>query len=145
MARDKKKKIGRDGEVTLGEDADFSVSIGQALGLTRETPADEKTAVEKIPKKSPAPGGDADATLASATQATLHREASGRGGRVVTVVSLKPAPNAQTAELLAKAMRKGLGCGSHVENGKIVLQGDIQDRAEGWLAKRGVKKIVMGN
>lgn len=87
----------------------------------------------------------ADQFLAGAAQATLHRESSGRGGRTVTVLTLKPAPAAQAADAIAKAMRKGLGCGSRVEGAKIVLQGDIQERAKAWLAPRGVKKIVMGN
>jgi translation initiation factor 1 (eIF-1/SUI1) len=63
----------------------------------------------------------------------------------VTVVETRPPMNAGSADALAKAMRHDLGCGSHVEESKIILQGDIKGRVETWLAKQGVKKIVMGN
>ena len=75
----------------------------------------------------------------------LHRESAGRGGRTVTVVDVRPPLDADAVTDMAKSMRKGLGCGSHVEDGKIILQGDIGDRVEAWFAKRGVKKIVRGN
>ena len=48
-------------------------------------------------------------------------------------------------EKLAKEMRKGLGCGSFVEEGNVILQGDICDRAAEWLLKKGVKDVVSGN
>ena len=75
----------------------------------------------------------------------LHRESAGRGGRTVTVADVRPSLGADAVMDMAKSMRKGLGCGSHVEDGKIILQGDIGDRAEAWLMKQGVKKIVRGN
>ena len=74
----------------------------------------------------------------------LRREKKGRGGKTVTLLSgldLRPAE----FELLAKALRKGLGCGSIVEEKTIVLQGDIQQRAESWLRAHGATKIVLGN
>ncbi len=145
MAREKKKKLGRDGGIALDGDGAFSVPIGEALGLTDrtgETPQHERPHTETSAANA---SQDAETWLAEVKQATLHRETSGRGGRTVTVVSFKPAPDAALAELLARTMRKGLGCGSHAQDGKVVLQGDIQDRAENWLTRRGVKKIVMGN
>jgi translation initiation factor 1 (eIF-1/SUI1) len=48
-------------------------------------------------------------------------------------------------ELIAKEMRKGLGCGSVVEKGNIVLLGDLSDRAKEWLIKKGVKDVIKGN
>ena len=48
-------------------------------------------------------------------------------------------------EKLAREMRKGLGCGSFVEEGNVILQGDICDRAREWLLKNGVKEVVCGN
>ena len=43
---------------------------------------------------------------------------------------------------LAKELRKALGCGSAMEEGKIVLQGDIMERVEAWFLKKGAAKIT---
>lgn len=139
MARDKKDKIGTTGDISLGGSEGCSLSIGTLLG--RKTPPKEKTPPDAPPQ---APHGDT-ASLAALQQATLHRESSGRGGRTVVLVSFKPPLSAQAAEEVARKMRKGLGCGAHVVNGKVVLQGDIQDRAIQWLERQGVKKTVKGN
>jgi translation initiation factor 1 (eIF-1/SUI1) len=143
MAKERKKKIGRDGDIALDGDEKFSVSIGTVTGMRDEAPG------EKIPAPSGAGAPDAAAYLAGVAQVTLHREASGRGGRIVTIATFKPAPDRVTADAVAKEMRKGLGCGSHVESAdrgpRVVLQGDIRDRAGQWLSKNRVKKIVRGN
>lgn len=151
MAREKREKLKKTDnlsglrEISLGDEGGLSMSIGAMLGREegsakagRETSAPEA-------KKAPDAATDAASYLKSLQQATLHRESSGRSGRVVTVVSCRPYPPAKLAEELARAMRKGLGCGSHVEGDKIVLQGDIQERAGAWLAKLGAKRVVMGN
>lgn len=74
----------------------------------------------------------------------IQRQTAGRGGKTVTVVML-PKDVAIDLEALAKDMRKSLGCGSRVEEGRVVLQGDIVDRAELYFQKIGVQKIVRGN
>ncbi len=82
--------------------------------------------------------------LAKIEKLVLRREKKGRGGKTVTVIS---GFNMQSARLeeLAKTMRKALGCGSTVEEGNIVLQGDITDRTRVWLEKQGAKKVIIGN
>jgi translation initiation factor 1 (eIF-1/SUI1) len=57
-------------------------------------------------------------------------------------VELRPAPDKNVAEELAKIMRRSLGCGSHVEGRKIILQGDMRERAAVWLEKHGVREII---
>ncbi len=86
----------------------------------------------------------AGVNLAKIEKLVLRREKKGRGGKTVTVVS---GFNMQSARLeeLARTMRKALGCGSTVEEGTIVLQGDITDRTRIWLEKQGAKKVVVGN
>ena len=144
MARSPKKKIGGADGISLGGQVEknFSLSIGEMLG--RESPASEnanqKTGENPAPAKKPATENPQPVK-----EAILRKESAGRGGRTVTVVEPRPAPAAPELENLAKAMRKGLGCGSHVEGAKIILQGDIRDRAAAWLTKQGVKKIVRGN
>ena len=105
---------------------------------------------EKIPPTAPASPtptsapDQADRLLARAGKLVLRREKKGRGGKTVTLLSgleLHPAGY----EEVAKALRKGLGCGSSVEAKTIVLQGDIQERAETWLRAHGATKVVQGN
>ena len=43
---------------------------------------------------------------------------------------------------LAKELRKALGCGSAMEEGKIVLQGDLMERVEAFFNKKGVAKVT---
>lgn len=151
MAREKKGKIKKSDalsglrEISLGDDEGLSVSIGAMLGRAEVGEKKEKKISGAEGKRETGDATDVTAYLKSLQQATLHRESSGRGGRIVTAVSCKPAPSPKLADELARTMRKGLGCGSHVEGEKIALQGDIQERAEAWLAKQGVKKVVMGN
>ena len=145
----KKKKPGDrwdSGQISFEADADFSVSLGELFGKPGQAAHVENA--EKDAKREKHPKNEIELPegfLASVTQATLHRESSGRGGRTVVAVSIKPEPDARTAEALAKAMRKGLGCGTHAEGQKVILQGDIQERAADWLMKRGVGRTVMGN
>jgi hypothetical protein len=48
-------------------------------------------------------------------------------------------------EGLARDLKKALGCGATVEDGSVVLLGDLAERARDWLAARGAKRIVPGN
>lgn len=66
----------------------------------------------------------------------------GHGGKTVTVVT-GVLPHA--LEGLCSEMKKALGCGARVEDGGIVLQGDLVDRAVVVLEKKGAKKIVRGS
>ncbi|MDR1510558.1 MAG: translation initiation factor [Synergistaceae bacterium] len=146
MERAAKKRIDGDGDISLGIGKKFGVSIGSLLG------SDAKPA-EKIGEPRAESGGKtirADERkmprdfLKTAARAILRRESAGRGGRTVTTVELRPEPDNRTAEELAKMMRKSLGCGSHVEPRKIVLQGDMRERAALWLEKQGVREISSG-
>jgi len=99
------------------------------------------------PPAQPAASAKADdisALLARAGKIVLRREKKGHGGKTVTTVSGLDFP-APTLDTLAKALRKGLGCGSMLDGKTIVLQGDIQQRAEEWLRGHGATKIVRGN
>ena len=135
----RKKKIENSGDLSLGSEVNFSLSIGEALG--NKLPGESLLPGQQSAESEPPPENGNE----SIQKAILRRESAGRGGRTVTVVDVRPRLEAGAALDLAKRMRKGLGCGSHVEDGKIILQGDIGDRAEVWLVKRGVKKIARGN
>lgn len=75
-------------------------------------------------------------------KASLNRERAGRAGKTVTIVRFSGSDI--DLEAAAREMRRALGCGSGVEDGAIALQGDIGDRAEQWLLKQGVKRVVRG-
>ena len=66
----------------------------------------------------------------------------GHGGKTVTVVS-GVAPYA--LEGMCTELKKGLGCGARVQDGDVVLQGDLVDRTIALLEKKGAKKIVRGS
>ena len=74
---------------------------------------------------------------------TVRHERKGRGGRTATVVSGLGVPDAQV-ELFCREMKKGMGCGASVEDGAVVLQGEIMDRVVDWLTKRGATRVVRG-
>lgn len=66
----------------------------------------------------------------------------GHGGKTVTVVT-GIAPHA--LESLCSEMKRALGCGARVEDGAVVLQGELVDRAVTFLEKKGAAKIVRGS
>lgn len=66
----------------------------------------------------------------------------GHGGKTVTVVS---GVAAHALEAIASEMKKAMGCGARVEDGAVVLQGDLVERAVAWLEKKGAAKIVRGS
>jgi len=133
----------------IGDDGSFlGVTIGSLI-CAKEPSVGEKDAEEDRSR----PGGeDALETvrhsdlkdLSKLHKVSLQRRTAGYGGKTATVVLL-PRDAAVDIEALAKEMRKALGCGSRVEGGRVVLQGDIADRAEAWLLKRGVKRITRGD
>ncbi|HEY3378400.1 MAG TPA: translation initiation factor [Armatimonadota bacterium] len=94
--------------------------------------------------KRPTPPGEKPIDLASRGKLVVRHERKGRGGKTVTVLSglSLPPPN---LDHIARAMRKGLGCGATVEQGTIVLQGDLTERAADWLRKHGATQVVLGN
>ena len=74
----------------------------------------------------------------------LRRERKGRGGKTATVIEglgLKPAALDRTLG----ALRKALGCGGNLEAERIILHGDLPERAEVWLRAHGAQRTVIGN
>jgi len=88
----------------------------------------------------PAPGAG-EPNLARCARLIVRRERKGHGGKTVTVVEGLP-----TAQLdaLARLLRKALGCGSWVDDGRVVLQGDRLPAAETWLRRHGAPNVVRG-
>jgi translation initiation factor 1 len=71
---------------------------------------------------------------------SLQHQRAGRGGKTVTLVSIGDI-KAEHKQHLLKELKKSLGCGGQIEEGRIVLQGEIADRASEWFIKMGAKAV----
>jgi len=143
MARGIKKITSGEG-ISLGDQNNLEVSIGTLIG--KQTTKSEKNidTVQNAAEKRDEFSRRTEDSMQKVGKIILQRQKTGRGGKVVTAVIFAKG-SAVNLEYLAKEMRKGLGCGSHVEEDIVILQGDISDRAEKWLKGKGVKIIIRGN
>lgn len=137
--RKHKKLEGGEG-FTFAQGQPFGLSIGALLGAPQKECATENKDKQAEPPSTPGAKAEA-AAQQKISKVALQRQRAGRGGKTVTLVIL-PQDYRGDRAALAKELRKGLGCGSTIEDGKIVLQGDIADRAEVWFIKKGVRKIT---
>ena len=88
--------------------------------------------VERTEKKKPPEFGQ---------KVVVRHERKGHGGKTVTVVEgILPAARAG----LVQELKRKLGCGAREEDGTVVLQGDLVDRAARWLEARGAR-VVRGS
>ena len=46
---------------------------------------------------------------------------------------------------LAREAAKALGTGARVEEGRLVVQGEMSERLKGWLEGRGLGPVTLGN
>ena len=72
--------------------------------------------------------------LAASGKITLRRERKGHGGKTVTVVSGLRL-DAHRLDSVARALRRALGAGATVDDGTIIVQGDLVTRVQTWLDK----------
>ena len=141
MQNKKKNKKLTEGEgFTRAQEQPLGLSIGALLGVPQKERAAENE--EKKTAAMETRGAKAEAAAPpKISKVALQRQRAGRGGKTVTLV-IRPQDYQGDTAALAKELRKSLGCGSTIEDGKIVLQGDIADRAEAWFTKKGVTKIT---
>lgn len=102
-------------------------------GLRDALPPGEPPAKEEDAKKQPSLG----------EKLVVRKERAGRGGKTVTVVE-GIALRGEALEELARRMKKALGCGAAIEDGALVLQGELEERARDQLLKLGAKNVVLG-
>lgn len=135
--REKKKREPGCG-VSFGERGALGASLASLLGVEKNASGSGERADDERTER-PAKTAE-DSAPKPPSRVSLQRRRAGCGGKTVTVVIL---PQEWRGDLpaLAKELRKGLGCGSSIEDGRILLQGDIQERAEAWFIKKGVKKV----
>ena len=107
----------------------------------------EETAVPTDPAPAPAApinpaDGAAGAEYVLKGKIALHREKKGRAGKTATRISgLNLTPDALAA--VARDMKRQLGCAAVVEQGDVVLLGDLSERAADWLRAHGAKRVVV--
>jgi translation initiation factor 1 len=87
---------------------------------------------------------NAEPDLSRSGRIVVRRERKGHGGKTITVVDgLKL--STPHLEMLARQMRRALGCGAWVDDGRVNLQGDLARGAEAWLRGRGARQVTQGN
>jgi translation initiation factor 1 len=74
----------------------------------------------------------------------VRREKKGRGGKTATVIDGLQLRGPSLAAL-AQRLRRELGCGSHVEDSRIVISGSQAERVAAWLRSLGAKTVILGN
>jgi translation initiation factor 1 len=139
----KKSRISTDGSAQLTDNA------FRGLGaLLHDVPEGEGTAEQSEE------GGRDTGDAAPPTEPTsdtmlcgklvVRREKKGRGGKTATVIEGLRGSASQLQEL-ARQLRKELGCGTHVDADRVVLQGAQAERVRTWLQQRGAPSVVLGN
>lgn len=76
-------------------------------------------------------------------KAVVRLEKKGRGGKEVTLVEQLDLPPAEL-EAWLKDLKSRLGCGGALEDGALVLAGDLRKRLEPLLKARGVRQVRVG-
>ncbi len=112
-------------------------SLGGQLG---DLPAGDATAVV-VPE--PDSGSDAAADM-FAGKLVVRREKKGRGGKVATIVDGLRGTASELDEL-ARELRRALGAGAHVEDGRVVVSGVHTQKLHDVLRERGARTVVIGN
>ena len=82
--------------------------------------------------------------LSKSQKIVLQREKKGRKGKTVTLIRGLEQQEEQLQQL-ARQLSKALGCGSSIEEGQILLQGDLTTRIQEWLEQHGASKVVVAN
>ncbi|MFT5356028.1 MAG: translation initiation factor 1 [Polyangiales bacterium] len=93
-------------------------------------------------KKQPLVAASAEDTKNWGTKLVLAREKKGRGGKTVTRITGLPRAR---LEIVAKKMKKSLGCGASVDGDDVLLHGTLTERGAEWLSAQGAKRVVVGN
>lgn len=91
---------------------------------------------------APAPTA-APAKAKGPAKAVVRLEKKGRGGKEVTLVEQLGLLDAEL-EAWLKDLKTKLGCGGAIEDGAIVLSGDLRKRVPALLEARGVRQVKVG-
>jgi translation initiation factor 1 len=118
-------------------------SLADALRARGLSVTVEQGSATPTPAPTNAPTGDG-LDLARSGKIVVRHERKGHGGKTVTIVEGLRLPAAQL-EAVARTLRKAFGCGSRVDDGRVVLQGDLTTAVAAWLRARGAARVTLGN
>ncbi|MFN3199610.1 MAG: hypothetical protein ACE366_14490 [Bradymonadia bacterium] len=129
-------------DVNAESAAGFSSSFGDLLkGAGFDTAPSEEQSADTSTTEAASTTPDIAYDLSRCGGLVLRKERKGRGGKTVTRLTGRGDADvglsAPDLKALAKDLRKALGCGASIENGELVLQGDIAPRAAEWLTAHG--------
>jgi translation initiation factor 1 len=97
--------------------------------------------------REPAPAGSKTpppAPVPSKGRVIVRREKKGHGGKTVTIAEGEGL-TAAVLPALERDAKKALGTGARIEDGALVVQGDLADRLVKWLTERGFGPVTRGN
>ncbi|MDG1051000.1 MAG: translation initiation factor [Planctomycetota bacterium] len=129
-------------KVDLGGDASEGLTHSPFAGLRRTTAPDAQ--VERSQGASDLSGAEEGAARGQAAPPHWHvrKERKGRGGKVVTVVSLLSEGGAGDLGRVAKTLGQRLGTGARVKGEGVVVQGALSERIRALLEADGARVTV---
>ena len=117
-----------------------------ALGSLRDAlpsaPSAKTAKTAKTAKSVDVVASEVVGAVTPLTKVVLRREKKGRGGKTVTRVQGIPGGE---LDAWTKRAKKALGCGATVEEGELLLLGDLVERGAAFFEGEGVKRVVRGN
>lgn len=139
MGKKQKKRRALD---EASPNAPFNGAFAGLAGLRDALPAAPEVpeVAATAPGPSDAAAPSASSSLPALKRVILQREKKGRGGKTVTRVR----GFEQGAADWAQRLKKRLGCGATVEDGDVILLGDVGDAAERFFVGEGVR-VTRGN
>lgn len=123
----------------MARDRGTLADVLRGAGVPVSDAPPEPAPVTTPPPTAPPPGGP---DLSACAKLVVRRERKGHGGKTVVVVS---GLGATLREPVMRGLKKALGCGAHVADADVVVQGDNARRVAEWLTKHGARKTVQGN
>jgi translation initiation factor 1 len=128
---------------TTGSSTEKPVTAMPSTGPIN-TPFSALAALRDSLPPDPAPGSSPAVAVRpkGPARAVVRLEKKGRGGKEATYIE-KLELNPKELELWCKALKQAMGCGGSVEDGAIILQGDLRQRLPAVLTERGVRKVTV--
>ena len=121
---------------TSGQGGDGFSTLGGAfagLGFAATSSPEPEVAAPPEPDEALDPGN-----LSAVRKVVLRLEKKGRRGKAVTLIEGLPE---NLVEVMARDLKRTLGCGVSCEGTALVVQGDQRDRLEPLFRERGVSKV----
>ena len=120
MAREKKERW-------QGDESISNQPFAALSALKKESTPDP------VPQNHATKPNVAETRLPKMKSARVER--AKRGGKTVTIIAFHNTPDESQKTAWLKAARRELGVGGQIEEGEVVLQGDLTERLKTWMPK----------